>query len=95
MLKRNAGRVIVIASDVAFKPLPMMIHQGMTKGALINLSRGMAELTKGSGVTVNAVLPGVTETEGVADYFAGLAEQEKRTKEEVIKVSDGSHVLLH
>jgi NAD(P)-dependent dehydrogenase (short-subunit alcohol dehydrogenase family) len=36
-----------------------MIHYSMTKTALVSLARGMAELTKGSEVTVNSVLPGL------------------------------------
>lgn len=57
MLQRNWGRVILISSEVgAFTP-PDMVHYGVSKSAQLAVSRGMAELTRGTGVTVNSVLP--------------------------------------
>ncbi|OZS77309.1 oxidoreductase, partial [Tetzosporium hominis] len=56
MLKRNKGRVLNLASEAGIKPLPQMIPYSMTKTALISLSRGLAEMTKGTNVTVNSVL---------------------------------------
>ncbi len=50
-----------------------MIHYGMTKTAQLAVSRGLAELTKGTGVTVNAVLPGPTASEGVIDFVKNMA----------------------
>ena len=76
MLDRNWGRIINVASEAAIKPLPQMIHYSMTKTALVSLARGMAELTKGSAVTVNSILPGPTWTSGVETYFEGLAVEE-------------------
>jgi NAD(P)-dependent dehydrogenase (short-subunit alcohol dehydrogenase family) len=51
-----------------------MIHYGMTKTAQLAVSRGLAETTKGTGVTVNAVLPGPTASEGVTDFVKNLAK---------------------
>ena len=62
-----------VASEAAIKPLPQMIHYSMTKTALVSLAREMAELTKGSEVAVNSVLPGPTWTPGVETYFDGLS----------------------
>lgn len=59
MLAKNSGRILNIASEAGVKPLPTMIPYSMTKTALISLSRGMAEMTKGTNVTVNSVLPGL------------------------------------
>lgn len=73
MLARGTGAVVNLASEAGVKPLPQMVHYSVTKTAMIGLTRGMAELTKGTAVTVNAVLPGPTWTEGVAAYFEGLA----------------------
>ena len=53
-----------------------MIHYGVSKTALLGVSRGLAELTAGSGVTVNAVLPGPTRSEGVVDFFAEMAREQ-------------------
>lgn len=61
-----------------------MTHYSMTKTSLVSLSRGMAELTKGTRVTVNSVLPGPTWTEGVEKYFDGLSAEEGKTPQELI-----------
>jgi len=76
MLENNRGRIINVASEAGVKPLPQMIHYSTTKTALIGLSRGLAELTKGTAVTVNSLLPGPTWTAGVEAYFEGLAREE-------------------
>ena len=52
-----------------------MIHYGFSKTAQLAVSRGLAELTAGSGVTVNAVLPGPTRSEGVEDFLRAMAKQ--------------------
>ena len=84
MLGRNSGTIINVASEAAIKPLPQMIHYSMTKTAMISISRGLAELTKGSVVRVNSLLPGPTWTDGVESYFDGLAQQEGRPLQEVL-----------
>lgn len=84
MLNNNSGRIINVASEAAVKPLPQMIHYSMTKTALVSLARGMAELTKGTRVTVNSLLPGPTWTEGVESYFDGLAAEEGKPAQELI-----------
>ena len=75
MLKRGTGSVVNMSSEAGVKPLPQMVHYSVTKTAMLGLTRGMAELTKGTKVRVNSVLPGPTWTEGVEAYFDGLAEQ--------------------
>ena len=52
-----------------------MIHYGMTKTAQLAIARGVAETVAGTGITVNSVLPGPTESEGVATFVADLARQ--------------------
>ena len=84
MLEHNYGRIINVSSEAAIKPLPQMIHYSMTKTSLVSLSRGMAELSKGTRVTVNSVLPGPTWTEGVEKYFEGLAAEEGKPAQELI-----------
>jgi len=84
MLENNYGRIVNVASEAAIKPLPQMIHYSMTKTSLVSLSRGMAELTKGTRVTVNSVLPGPTWTDGVKKYFDGLAAEEDKPARELI-----------
>ena len=84
MLENDWGRIINVASEAAIKPLPQMIHYSMTKTSVVSLARGMAELTKGSNVTVNSVLPGPTWTAGVETYFEGLAADEGKPAQELI-----------
>lgn len=65
MLKRNWGRVVFLSSESALNIPAGMIHYGFTKTANLSISRGLAKRVAGTGVTVNAVLPGPTLTEGV------------------------------
>jgi NAD(P)-dependent dehydrogenase (short-subunit alcohol dehydrogenase family) len=53
-----------------------VIHYRMTKTAQLAIARGVAETTAGTGVTVNSVLPGPTDSEGVATFVADLAKQQ-------------------
>lgn len=84
MLKRGGGSIINMASEAAVKPLPQMVHYSVTKTAILALTRGMAELTKGTKVRVNSILPGPTWTEGVEAYFDGLAEQKGEPLETIV-----------
>jgi NAD(P)-dependent dehydrogenase (short-subunit alcohol dehydrogenase family) len=74
MLKNNWGRLVFISSESALQIPVEMVHYGMTKTAQLAVSRGLAETTKGTGVTVNAVLPGPTASEGVTDFVNNLAK---------------------
>jgi NAD(P)-dependent dehydrogenase (short-subunit alcohol dehydrogenase family) len=82
MLRRNWGRIVFISSESALNIPSEMIHYGMTKTAQLAISRGLAELTSGSGVTVNAVLPGPTMSEGVETFVADLARQNGQSVEQ-------------
>jgi NAD(P)-dependent dehydrogenase (short-subunit alcohol dehydrogenase family) len=76
MKTRNWGRVVFVSSESGVQIPAEMIHYGMTKTAQIAIARGVAETTAGTGVTVNSVLPGPTESEGVATFVADLAERQ-------------------
>jgi NAD(P)-dependent dehydrogenase (short-subunit alcohol dehydrogenase family) len=73
MLQRNWGRIIFISSESALHIPKEMIHYGFSKTAQLAVSRGLAELTAGTGVTVNAVLPGPTRSEGVEGFLQSTA----------------------
>jgi NAD(P)-dependent dehydrogenase (short-subunit alcohol dehydrogenase family) len=60
-----------------------MIHYGMTKTAQLAISRGLAETTAGTAVTVNTVLPGPTDSEGVATFVEQMAAARNISREEV------------
>lgn len=74
MLTKNWGRVLFIASESGLLPPAEMIHYGMTKSAQLSISRGLAELTRGTGVTVNSVLPGPTRSEGIVEFIRSVVE---------------------
>jgi len=74
MLKAGQGRVIFIASESALVVPGEMIHYGMTKTAQLAIARGMAELTRGTGVTVNSVMPGPTRSEGIVDFIRSTVD---------------------
>ena len=82
MLKRNWGRIIFISSESALNIPKEMIHYGMTKTAQLAISRGLAEITRGTAVTVNSVLPGPTMSEGVETFVRDLAKQNGQSVED-------------
>jgi hypothetical protein len=83
MLRRNWGRIIFISSESAVQIPAEMVHYGLTKTAQLALSRGIAESVVGTGVTVNAVLPGPTKSDGVVDFLAKVAAEHKTEQTEV------------
>ncbi|MCB8840078.1 SDR family NAD(P)-dependent oxidoreductase [Aurantimonas sp. VKM B-3413] len=82
MMERGWGRVVFISSESALNIPADMIHYGFTKTALLSLSRGLAKLASGSGVTVNSVLPGPTMSEGVGEMLKEMAAEKGLTVEE-------------
>ncbi|MFZ0284991.1 MAG: SDR family NAD(P)-dependent oxidoreductase [Terriglobales bacterium] len=83
MKKRDWGRIVFISSESAVQIPAEMIHYGMTKTAQLAISRGIAETTAGTNVTVNSVLPGSTGSEGVGRFVRDLAKQQKTTPKAV------------
>jgi NAD(P)-dependent dehydrogenase (short-subunit alcohol dehydrogenase family) len=77
MKQRNWGRIIFISSESAVQIPAEMTHYGMTKTAQLAISRGLAETTAGTNVTVNAVLAGPTASEGVTEFVDRLAAEKK------------------
>lgn len=97
MLKQNWGRIIFISSESGLNIPAEMVHYGMTKTAQLAISRGIAESIPGSGVTVNAVLPGPTRTEGVVRFLDRMAKDRslsvKEMEAEVIKTHRPSSLV--
>jgi NAD(P)-dependent dehydrogenase (short-subunit alcohol dehydrogenase family) len=85
MLQRNWGRILFMSSESGVQIPNEMIHYGMTKAAELALVNGIAQLTRKTGVTVNAVLPGPTASEGVTDFVDRLAAGAKQTPAEFEK----------
>ncbi|CAH0123364.1 SDR family oxidoreductase [Microbacterium sp. Bi121] len=74
MKGRGWGRVLNIASDSAIVIPAEMIHYGMSKTALLAVSRGFAKDAAGTGVTVNSVIAGPTHTGGVETFVYELVD---------------------
>lgn len=85
MIEKNWGRIIFISSESGVNIPEEMIHYGTTKTAQLAVSRGLAELTKGTNVTVNTVMPGPTKSEGVADFVKQLGEANGMSAEQAEK----------
>ena len=75
MLKRNWGRIVFISSESAVQIPKEFLHYGFSKTAQLAISRGLAELTAGTSVTVNSVLPGPTRSDGVEGFLEALGKQ--------------------
>ena len=85
MLERNWGRILFISSKSGVQIPAEMVHYGMTKTAQIAVARGIAESVAGTGVTVNSILAGPTESEGVGTFVEAMAKQENKSKAQVEK----------
>jgi NAD(P)-dependent dehydrogenase (short-subunit alcohol dehydrogenase family) len=85
MKEAGWGRVIFISSESAFNIPLEMIHYGVSKTADVAVARGLAKRMAGTGVTVNAVLPGTTLSEGAAAFFEGEAAKSGKPVEIVAK----------
>ncbi|MFB5660284.1 SDR family NAD(P)-dependent oxidoreductase [Alteribacillus sp. HJP-4] len=85
MMEKNEGRVIFIGSEASIMPSQEMAHYSATKTMQLSLSRSLAELTKGTNVTVNTVLPGSTLTEGIETMLQHLYPDENLSLEEAEK----------
>ncbi|WJV51580.1 SDR family NAD(P)-dependent oxidoreductase [Streptomyces flavofungini] len=76
MKERGWGRIQNIASDSAVVIPAEMIHYGMSKTALLSVSRGFAKEAAGTGVTVNSVIAGPTHTGGVEEFVYELVDRD-------------------
>jgi NAD(P)-dependent dehydrogenase (short-subunit alcohol dehydrogenase family) len=97
MMKRGWGRVLFMSSESSRNIPADMIHYGVTKTAMLAVSRGLAKRVAGSGVTVNAVLPGPTLSDGVAAMLEGDRKASGRSIDEVatafVKQHRGSSII--
>jgi NAD(P)-dependent dehydrogenase (short-subunit alcohol dehydrogenase family) len=73
VLARRRGRIINVASGTAFKGAPFLLHYVASKGAVISMTRALARELGSDNITVNAVSPGYTLTEGNLANTAFLA----------------------
>jgi NAD(P)-dependent dehydrogenase (short-subunit alcohol dehydrogenase family) len=83
MAKRGWGRIQFVSSESGVQIPAEMVHYGMSKTAQLAVSRGLAETLAGTGVTVNAILPGPTRSEGVSEFFGKIAAEQGVSQAEV------------
>jgi len=79
MARRKWGRVVFVSSESGIAIPANMINYGVTKSANLAVSHGLAKRMAGTGVTVNAVLPGPTFTEGLEDMLKDASTQSGRS----------------
>jgi len=85
MAARGWGRIVFVSSESARNIPANMVHYGVSKTAQLALSRGLAKRLAGSGVTVNAVLPGPTLSDGLTALMQGAADRAGTTVEAVAR----------
>jgi NAD(P)-dependent dehydrogenase (short-subunit alcohol dehydrogenase family) len=82
MIAQNWGRIVFVASESALMIPGEMVHYGMTKTAQLAVARGLAEQTRGTGVTVNSVLPGPTRSQGIVGFIQSVVDNKDAPEEE-------------
>lgn len=82
MMERGWGRVVFVSSESGLNIPKDMIDYGVTKTAVLAVSRGLAELAAGTGVTVNAVVPGPTRSEILSNWMKSMSEEQGITQEQ-------------
>lgn len=83
MLEKNWGRILFISSECAELVPPDLLAYSMTKTAMVSVAKGLAHLTKSTGVTVNSIIPGSTLSEGAERFLEDEAVKSGKSKEAV------------
>lgn len=84
------GRIVNIISTSVVMPIRNLGVSNTIRGAVANWARTLAVELASDGITVNNVLPGFTDTDRLKELFAGRAEREGRTPEEVAEAAAAS-----
>ena len=83
MLNKNWGRIVFVSSECAALVPPDLLAYSMTKTAMVAIAKGLSQLTKATGVTVNSILPGSTLSEGAQQFLKESAEKSGKSVETV------------
>lgn len=94
MRAKGFGRIVFISSESGVQIPTEMIHYGFTKSADLAIMRGFAQALAGTNVTVNAVLPGPTRSEGVEQMFAAMGQKlDPETERKFVETARPSSIL--
>ena len=91
MMQRRWGRILFLSSESALNIPAEMIHYGFTKTAVLSISRGLAKRSAGTGVTVNAILPGPT----LSDGLQAMLKEEQKTSGLSMEETAAAFVMKH
>ena len=91
MVQRHWGRVVFLSSESALNIPADMIHYGFTKTGNLSISRGLAKRVSGTGVTVNAILPGPT----LSDGLEAMLNEEQKASGLTLKETAAAFVMKH
>jgi len=84
MVERNFGRIVAVASTAGLKGYPYVSAYCAAKHAVVGLVRALALETATTGVTVNAVCPGFTDTDLVTESLDRIVAKTGRSREEAL-----------
>ena len=84
MVARKFGRIVAVASTAGLKGYPYVSAYCTAKHAVVGLVRSLAIETAKTGVTVNAICPGYTDTDLVRESVASVSKKTGKTDDEII-----------
>lgn len=93
MLDRDSGRIVFVGSDLSITSSAWTLDYSISKAAALSLSRGLAELTRGTAVTVNTVLAGLTDTDGLRAMAKSSGEDYEEFTAMILRDVIPSHLL--
>ena len=76
MIEQGSGRIINISSVAGVKNSPAFVHYGAAKAGVINLTKSMAVCWGPHNINVNCIAPGLTATEGVAQWLPPKTQED-------------------
>mgnify|MGYP001161379486 FL=1 len=92
MMERGSGRIINISSVAGMRLSPSFVHYGAAKAGVINLTKGLAMSWAPNNINVNCIAPGLTATEGVANWLPEKTKEDGTSVPPLLYPPDPEHV---